>query len=549
MRTMHRLVIYFCVTLTGCYSNKNTTPHSEPNSIIPQNTAYLGTVGTTAYTNDGICHEYHYFLHRKILTSDNPPKQTEPNSFKHVAQKPTSSFPIDVDTLSYPFIQWAFDQGKTPEPDSIRPEEIINYFDYNYPLPQSATQPFKPTIAIFPTPWSPHTQLLHIGIQGYNGSKQTKPQTNLIFLIDVSRPGQTPDTLPLFLNALKIQTNALAPTDTIGIIANDGTNKIVLEPTEMMQKNKILEALDKLHSVNLTSGEDEIKNAYKFAQEHFVQEGINRVILVTNRANYISPSDFEKLKEYIKTKEHSDISFSILRFGVGDYNDYLMQQLTQIGHGRTIYINNTQEAQKALEEEAHLRLFPIAHDVNIEIEFNPKLISHYRLIGYETSIPSSEIPSIEKIENKTIHSGHRTTAIYEIVPTGIKEKRINSLRSTDTYSAQSSIKHDDEYARLHMRYKLPNQEYDQLLTFPITLIQSYKQLKQVPANIRFAASVAAFAQMLKGDKQLKNYNFNKLEALANQSDDPIGYKQEFLNLVRLVKLKFIPKQSVEREFH
>ena len=464
---------------------------------------------------------------------------TTDNPVKRVADEPVSTFSIDVDTASYAFVRRNLENGSLPNRNAVRVEEMINYFSYDYPAADTKADPFKPSVAVYPSPWNENTLLMHVGIKGHEIVREEKPRSNLVFLIDVSGSMQSKDKLPLLKSAFRLLVDTLEPEDTVSIVTYAGNAGTVLEPTKVSDKRKILAALDKLRSGGSTAGAQGIRQAYALAEQEFDKEGINRVILATDGDFNVGISDTDQLKTYIETKRKSGVYLSILGFGQGNYNDHLMQVLAQNGNGNAAYIDSLREAQKVLVEEAGSTLFPIATDVKIQVEFNPAQIAEYRLIGYETRALNREDFNNDKVDAGDIGSGHTVTAIYELTPASAVNKFIDDLRY-QTKEAEAEPKPEntsDEFAFLKMRYKLPGETTSKLLTLPITPALLQADVDALSDDMRFAASVAAFGQKLRGNAHLVEFSYDEIIRIASgaRGDDRFGYRSEFVSLVRLAK--------------
>ena len=426
-------------------------------------------------------------------------------------------------------------QGRMPAANSIRVEEMINYFDYSYPLPETTDVPFRHNVTVTPSPWAEGKELIHIGIKGYEMSGP-KPKSNLVFLLDVSGSMNQQDKLPLLKSSMKMLLDTLNPDDTVAIAVYAGAAGTVLEPTKVSEKSKIISALDNLRAGGGTAGAAGIQLAYNLAQENFDDEGVNRVILATDGDFNVGMSNHEELKKFVEKKRESGVFLSVLGFGQGNYNDQMMQTLAQNGNGVAAYIDDLAEARKVLVEEASSSLFPIAKDVKIQIEFNPNIVSEYRLVGYETRALKREDFNNDKIDAGDIGAGHTVTAIYEITPVGSKAVSVDPLRYGDAQKVEETEANTEfggEYAFLKMRYKLPNQDTSRLITTPIT-----SELKgEGNSETKFAAAVAGFGQKLQGGKYLNDVSYDDIIALAQEGkgDDEFGYRNEFINLVRLSK--------------
>ena len=286
-----------------------------------------------------------------------------PNPVKVVAGEPVSTFSIDVDTASYAFVRASLNEGYLPDQDAVRTEELINYFPYDYAPPQSRDTPFATHVSLMPAPWNDSTRLLHVGIKGYELDRGAAPRANLVFLIDTSGSMDEPDKLPLLITSLKLLLSTLAPEDRVAIVAYAGSAGVVLPPTPVSDRATILAGLERLEAGGSTAGAEGIRQAYLLAEQHMAEDGVNRVILATDGDFNVGITDPEELEDYIAHKRSSGVFLSVLGFGMGNYNDALMQRLAQSGNGNAAYIDTLSEARKVLVEEATSTLFPIAKDV------------------------------------------------------------------------------------------------------------------------------------------------------------------------------------------
>jgi Ca-activated chloride channel family protein len=462
----------------------------------------------------------------------------QPSPVKQVASEPVSTFSIDVDTASYSFVRRALNAGRLPPKDAVRVEEMINYFPYNYPKPETAEVPFQPTVTVTPAPWKPTDKLVHIGIKGYDLTSAERPRANLVFLIDISGSMASLDRLPLVKNAFRMLVDELKPDDTVGIVTYASGSGIALEPTRIAQKSKILAAIDALGAGGSTAGAQGLADAYRLAEANFDKTGVNRIILATDGDFNVGISDRDELKGFIERKRASGIFLSILGVGQGNYQDSLMQALAQNGNGTASYVDTLNEARKVLVDEASSTLFTIAKDVKIQVEFNPLQVSEYRLIGYETRALRREDFNNDKVDAGDIGSGHTVTAIYEVTPVGAP-KLVDDLRygkpvaAADTPASGQS----GELGVLKLRYKLPKEEASKLITVPITPALEKPDLAAAPEDVRFSVAVAAFGQILRGQPYTGNYGYDDVVSLAQtaRGNDPFGYRAEFLNLVRLAR--------------
>lgn len=465
----------------------------------------------------------------------------EENSVKQVAAEPVSTFSIDVDTASYSFARKAINQGYLPQTNAIRIEEMINYFDYDYAVPEEGGHPFQPTVAVYDSPWRSGTKLVHVGIKGYELQKEIK--SNLVFLIDTSGSMNSQDKLPLLVNSFKLLLDNLSPDDTVGIVVYAGSAGTVLEPTKVADKHKILQSLERLSAGGSTAGAAGIQQAYALAEQSFIKDGNNRIILATDGDFNVGITNHEELKTFVERKRDQGIGLSVLGFGQGNYNDHMMQVLAQNGNGNAAYIDSLSEARKVLVEEASSTLFTIAKDVKVQVEFNPALVQEYRLIGYETRHLNREDFNNDKVDAGEVGAGHTVTAIYEITPTGM-QPMVDDLRyqkpapraAMEEKRVVAPSASEDEYAFLKIRYKRPDENTSILMTRPITKADE-KSFESLSDDIRFANAVAGFAQLLKGSKFTGNLTYDQVIEIANaaRGKDEFGYRTEFVNLVRLAK--------------
>jgi len=470
----------------------------------------------------------------------------EENPIKLVQQEPVSTFSIDVDTSSYAFLRKQINAGVLPQKDAVRVEEMINYFDYDYALPDDKAQPFKPSVTVLDSPWHEGRKLVHIGIKGYDIPKTESPRSNLVFLLDTSGSMNEPDKLPLLISSLKLLLDSLKPDDTVAIVTYAGSAGTVLEPTKAAEKAKIIAALENLNAGGSTAGAEGIRQAYTLAEAGFDKEAVNRVILATDGDFNVGITNPEELQDFVERKRESGIFLSVFGFGQGNYNDQMMQALAQNGNGVAAYIDTLNEARKVLVEESSSTLFPIAKDVKIQVEFNPTTVAEYRLVGYETRKLNREDFNNDKVDAGDIGAGHTVTAIYEITPVG-GPLAVDGSR----YAAKSeaSVKPESgEYGFLKLRYKLPDQDTSKLIETPI-IAQDTAQTYCGPAqdcepsapyasdDVRFSIAVASFGQMLKGSKYTGKMSYDDMIAMAQdaKASDEFGYRAEFINLVRLAK--------------
>jgi len=458
---------------------------------------------------------------------------------RRVAENPVSTFSIDVDTGAYSNVRRMLNTGRLPTRDAVRVEELINYFSYDYPAPKSSRLPFAVYTEVGPAPWNTNSHLLHIGIRGFDAAREQLPPSNLVFLVDVSGSMQSPDKLGLLKSALKLLTKQLRENDKISIVVYAGASGVVLEPTGGNEHAKISAALDALTAGGSTNGAAGIRLAYSIAEQAYIEGGINRVLLATDGDFNVGTVSFEALKDMVEEKRGSGISLTTLGFGSGNYNDQLMDQLADAGNGNYAYIDTLNEAQKVLVDEMSSTLNTIAKDVKIQLEFNPAVVAEYRLIGYENRTLKREDFNNDKVDAGEIGAGHTVTALYEITLNASGGKRIDALRYADKRATRTQ--HRDEIALLRLRYKQPDGHHDndtsELIESTIKLSDIKSKLTDTGENYRFAASVAAFGQLLRGGRYTENFGYDAALELARNArgKDPFGYRGEFLSLLNLAK--------------
>ncbi len=390
-------------------------------------------------------------------------EQFDVNPVKQVADEPVSTFSADVDTASYSFVRRQLNAGRLPQKDSVRVEEMINYFDYAWPAASSAKSPFKPTVVVSDSPWGKGRKLVHIGIKGYEIPRDNAPGANLVLLLDVSGSMDSPDKLPLAVQSMELLLSSLKPTDTVGIVVYAGAAGTVLEPTPVKDKQKILDALRDLRPGGSTAGAQGIERAYQLAEANFRKGGVNRILLATDGDFNVGIAGTNELKGFVERKREKGIFLSVLGFGQGNYRDELAQALAQNGNGVAVYIDTLSEAQKVLVQEAGASLFTIAKDVKLQVEFNPATVAEYRLVGYETRALKREDFNNDAVDAGDVGSGHTVTAIYEITPGGFGHAHGGQEPLREGAACARGDGSANEYGFLKIRYKLPDSNESELL--------------------------------------------------------------------------------------
>ena len=455
---------------------------------------------------------------------------------KVTSEEPVSTFSIDVDTASYSVVRSSLTNGYLPAPESVRIEELVNYFPYAYPAPGERGAPFRPTVTVSETPWNRDTLLMHIGIQGRRPATEDRPPLNLVFLVDTSGSMDQPNKLPLLVQSFRLMVGQLDPADEVAIVAYAGSAGRVLDPTPAADRGAILTALDRLHAGGSTAGAAGIQLAYRVARDMAAEGEVTRVILATDGDFNVGISDPDELKGFIARQREGGVYLSVLGFGRGNLDDATMQALAQNGNGQAAYIDTLAEAQKVLVDQLSGTLFPIANDVKIQVEFNPAAVAEYRLIGYETRGLRREDFNNDRVDAGEIGAGHSVTAIYEVAPVGSPAVLHDALRyagrAAEPPSAAESRAGSRELAFLRLRYKEPGEATSELIELPIA-----RDIGQAVTDQRFAAAVAGFGQLLRESAYTGDWTWSDAIALAvaNTGDDRFGYRREAVTLMRLAE--------------
>jgi Ca-activated chloride channel family protein len=454
------------------------------------------------------------------------------NPVKRVAEEPVSTFSADVDTASYSFVRRQLEAGLLPQKDAVRVEEMINYFDYAWPAAESREQPFQPTVIVGESPWGKGRKLVHIGIKGYELRASEQPDSNLVLLMDVSGSMSGPDRLPLAVQSMKLLLGSLKPTDTVAIVVYAGAAGMVLEPTSVSERATIERALDRLSAGGSTAGAEGIRLAYELAGRRFREGGVNRILLATDGDFNVGIDSTEELKGFVERQREKGIYLSVLGYGMGNYRDEMAQALAQNGNGVAAYIDSLDEARKVLVEQATGSLFTIARDVKLQVEFNPRTVSEYRLVGYETRALKREDFNNDAVDAGDVGAGHTVTAIYEIVPVGSGAEFIGGSRYAKEPEARGRGR-EGEYGFLKIRYKLPDENESKLIEQPIGLSMPAANAR-LARDVQFSTAVAGFAQLLRGGTYTGKLRYDDIieQADAARGSDDHGRRAEFVKLVR-----------------
>jgi len=458
----------------------------------------------------------------------------EENIFHDPSTKPLSTFSIDVDAASYANVRRFISQGQRPPVDAVRVEEMINYFDYDYAQPKGE-DPFSIYTEISEAPWNRQHKLVHIGLQGKKIATDKLPPSNLVFLIDVSGSMADPNKLPLLKSSFKMLVEQLRDQDRVAIVVYAGAAGVVLPSTSGDDKRKILESLEQLEAGGSTAGGAGIKLAYKIARQNFVEGGNNRVILATDGDFNVGESSNEAMERLIEEKREEGVFLTVLGFGMGNYKDSKMEVLADKGNGNYAYIDNILEAQKVLVNEFGGTLFTIAKDVKLQIEFNPARVQAYRLIGYENRLLKDEDFNNDKKDAGELGSGHTVTALYEVIPVGVKSNfpGVDPLKYQTNKKKEPVVIHDsNEIMTIKFRYKKPDGITSKLMVH--ALVDEQVPLMKSSDNFRWSAAVAAFGMLLRDSEYVKGYTWEEVAQLAGgaRGRDEQGYRIEFINLVK-----------------
>jgi Ca-activated chloride channel family protein len=457
------------------------------------------------------------------------------NAFKASMQNPLSTFSIDVDRAAYANVRRFLTNDQQPPMDAVRIEEMVNYFDYDYPQPKGS-EPFVVSTEIGECPWNEEHQLALIGLQGVDIETADLPPNNLVFLLDVSGSMNSRDKLPLLKSAMRLLVEQMRPEDRVSIVVYAGAAGVVLEPTA--DKAEILEAIKRLNAGGSTAGGAGIELAYKLAKQEFMKNGNNRVILATDGDFNVGISSDGDLVRMIEEKRNSGIYLTVLGFGTGNYKDSKMEKLADKGNGNYAYIDDILEAKKVLVNEMGGTLVTIAKDVKIQIEFNPKHVKGYRLIGYENRMLAKEDFNDDRKDAGELGAGHTVTALYELIPMGadLTVPVADSLKYQKTQVVDS-----DELMTVKLRYKNPDEDESRLIKRAVAVNDVYTMTNS--GNLAFASAVAEFGMLLRDSQYKGSANFEDVleRAKAFKGADDEGYRAEFIRLVEKAELLYQEK--------
>lgn len=460
-----------------------------------------------------------------------------PNPVRRVADEPVSTFSIDVDTASYANVRRFIDEGRSPPADAVRVEELINYFDYGYERPTSATEPFAITTAVTASPWGPGRQIVHVALQGYELPESERRPLNLTFLVDVSGSMDSPDKLALAQKAMNLIIDRLRPQDTAAVTFYAEGAGTRLAPTPGDQKLKLRCAVASLYASGGTAGATGMTNAYQQAEASFARDRVNRILMFTDGDFNVGVTDNMRLEDYVAAKRETGVYLSVYGFGRGNYQDARMQAIAQAGNGTAAYVDDLNEARRLFGPAFDRGAFPIADDVKIQVEFNPARVSEYRLIGYETRLLNEADFNNDRVDAGEVGSGASVTALYEITPVGgpsqMGERRYPENRNSLGVGGGDP---DGEVGFVQVRYKLPGERDSRLMQRVLANAPNLSAARaQPPESTRWAIAVAAFGQRLRGDPWLGDgFDWDAVlqQAQGARGEDPYGERAEFVQMIR-----------------
>lgn len=463
----------------------------------------------------------------------NPESNTEEynsikeNSYKSTVSDPLSTFSIDVDTASYTNLRRMINQGRDSIPaDSIRIEEIINYFGYDYPQPAEG-EPFSVTQEIADCPWNEETKLMRIGLHSKDIDLSERPAMNVVFLIDVSGSMFSDDKLPLVQKSFSMLTDNLSAKDRISIVTYAGEDSVVIEGADGGDRQEVLEAINSLQAGGSTAGAAGITTAYEIAEKYFIEGGNNRIILATDGDLNVGISSESELTSLVEEKRETGVYLSVLGFGTGNYKDNKMEALADNGNGNYSYIDSEREAKRVLVDQMSGTLYTAAKDVKIQVEFNPAYIKGYRLIGYENRALANEDFDDDTKDAGEIGAGHSVTALYEVV---FNDSPMEFSTSELKYSEENKGIENGEFLTTSIRYKEPDGDESKLLVYPVT---ENDMVSEMSADFNFAAAAAEFGLVIRKSEYKGTADYDSIIALLKKysySDDE--YKTEFVELVQ-----------------
>jgi Ca-activated chloride channel family protein len=458
----------------------------------------------------------------------------ESDDFRTVSDHPLSTFAIDVDGASYTNVRRFIRDGEQPPKDAVRIEEFLNYFQYDYPAPTAGDKhPFSVTMEAGPAPWREKHRLVHIGIQGRRVPKAERPPSNLVFLVDVSGSMQSPRKLPLLKKGFRMLAEQLRPKDRVAMVVYAGSSGLVLESTPGTETDSIKQAISRLEAGGSTAGAAGIRQAYQVAEENYIEDGINRVILATDGDFNVGVSSDGALQRLVERKRDSGTALTVLGFGTGNIKDNKMETLANHGNGNYYYVDSATEARRVLVDELGSTLQTIAKDVKVQVEFNPAEVAAYRLIGYVNRQLENEEFADDSTDAGELGVGHNVTALYDVIPRGVEPEvdvpTVGDLKYQETRPSDEASA-SDELLTLKLRYKEPDGDTSQLIERPLTRTVA---AQAVSTGFRFAAAVASYGMLLRDSKYGGTLTLDDVRRLAElgRGEDPQGTRAGFISLL------------------
>lgn len=541
---------------TGSYNDNYDSSDSDYGADTGSNAPNPADPGDTGYedweSTDG--ENYEETDPADTAPSPEPAEEPEPgelieNDWVETATENTSTFSIDVDTASYTLIRnYLLKSHYMPPKDYVRIEEMINYFDYDYPQPEEG-RPFSVTMEMADSPWNKDTKLVMFGLQGKMLDPDKVPAHNLVFLIDVSGSMFGDDRLGLLKKSFKKLVEKLDKDDKVSIVTYASGVNTLLDSVSGDKKDEIIEAIENLEAGGSTAGYDGIQRAYALAEKNYSKDANNRIILATDGDFNVGISNTAQLVSYIEEERNKGIYLTILGFGMGNYQDDRMEQLSNAGNGNYFYVDNERESDKIFTYDLMGTMFTIAKDVKLQVVFNPEKIAKYRLIGYENRVMANEDFNDDTKDAGEIGAGHRVTAFYEVI---FAEKKPAETPETDPETEEGgepaetdpneddpaaepeTVFGEDDFLVLKMRYKEPDQDISKYMD---TVMTSANILAEMSQNMGFASSVAEFGMLLRDSKFKADSSYDSVlkRAKANIGKDTFGFRGEFIELVEIAK--------------
>jgi Ca-activated chloride channel family protein len=532
-KTPHLFSLCFSLLFLFSCENESKTTETILNPESPRSTAGINSLHSEI-TSDELSFAAAYEQEEEMASQNNNTEEydkIQENTFKGVAQTPVSTFSIDVDNASYSNIRRYLESDQMPQAGAVRIEEMINYFDYDYPQPQGK-DPFSINTEISTAPWNADHHLIHIGLQGKRLAYNDLKSSNLVFLIDASGSMSDANKLPLLKKSLKLLLAELDDKDKVAIVAYAGAAGLVLPSTPASQHETILNALDGVNSGGSTAGGEGIQLAYQIAKENLISDGNNRVILATDGDFNVGTSSSSALVSLIEEKRKDNIYLTICGFGMGNYKDGRMEQISNAGNGNYFYIDNIREAKKVFVTQMRANMFTIAKDVKIQIEFNPKTIKAYRLIGYENRLLAKEDFDDDTKDAGELGAGHTVTAIYEVILSDSKSKQAIVKVADLKYQNKTASGNNSDLMTVKFRYK-PIKSDKSILLEQVLNKSELIGLENSSENYRFSAAVAGFGMLLRDSEFKGTATYENVYNLAKGAlgTDKENYRAEFLQLV------------------